>query len=131
MAKRRDPKDSQKIQREEKIPEADGRVCLLFDDMIDTAGTLISAAEALKNSGAKAIYVAATHGIFSEPATQRLHDAPIDKILVTDTFPVAAMKAELGKKLKIVRVAPMISQALIAIIQNGSVSEIFADQNHM
>jgi ribose-phosphate pyrophosphokinase len=131
LAKQRDPHDNQKIRRDEKVPEADGRVCLVFDDMIDTAGTLVSAAEALKNSGAKAIYVAASHGILSGPAIERLRDAPIDKILITDTFPHTDARSELGRKLRIVRVAPMISRALIEIITNGSVSELFQDQNHM
>ncbi len=131
LAKLRDPLDSQKIQREEKVPEAEGRVCMLFDDLIDTAGTLVSAAEALKNSGAKAIYVAATHGIFSGPALQRLKDAPIDKILVTDTFPMDEAKTELGHKLRVISIAPMIGRALIEIVQDGSVSQIFDDQNHM
>lgn len=131
LAKMRDTLDSQKIRREEKVPEADGRVCIIFDDMIDTAGTLVSAAEALKNSGAKAIYVAATHGILSDPAIERLQDAPIDRVLVTDTFPVKDAEAELGDKLRVVRIAPMIGQALIEIINKGSVSQIFNDQNHM
>lgn len=131
MAKLRDPDDSQKIHREEKVPEADGRVCMVFDDMIDTAGTLVSAAEALKDSGAKAVYVAATHGIFSGPALQRLKEAPIDKILVTDTFPMQEAKAALGDKLRVISIAPMIGRALIEIVQDGSVSEIFDDQNHI
>lgn len=131
LAKQRDPHDSQKIQREEKVPEADGRVCLVFDDMIDTAGTLVSAAEALKNSGAKAIYVAASHGIFSGPAFERLQDAPLDKILVSDSFPMHAAKQELGDKLRVVRIAPMIGRALMEIVTKGSVSDIFHDQNHM
>jgi len=131
LAKMRDPQDSQKIRRDEKVPEADGRVCILFDDMIDTAGTLVSAAEALKGSGAKAVYVAATHAVFSDPAIERLKADVIDKILVTDTFPTDVAQEELQDKLRVVRVAPTIAQALIQIITNGSVSEIFDDQNHM
>ena len=131
LAKMRDTHDSQKIRREEKVPEADGKVCIIFDDMIDTAGTLVSAAEALKNSGAKAIYVAATHGILSDPAIERLKLAPIDRILTTDTFPMHDAETELADKLRVVRVAPMIGQALVEIINKGSVSEIFNDQNHM
>jgi ribose-phosphate pyrophosphokinase len=131
LAKMRDPNDNQKIRRETSIPEADGRVCILFDDMIDTAGTLTTAAEALKNSGAKAIYVAATHGILSDPAIDRLKDAPIDRVLVTDTLPVSVPQYELGEKLRVVPVAPMIGEALMRIIRGDSLSEMFDDQNHM
>lgn len=131
LSKMRDPNDSQKIRREEYIPEADGRVCILFDDMIDTAGTLTTAAEALKNSGAKAVYLAATHGILSDPAIERLQQAPIDRLLVTDTLPVGVPKYELGDKLRIVPVAPMIGEAIIRITRGLSLSEMFDDQNHM
>ena len=131
LEKMRDPQDGQKIRRDEKVPEADGKVCILFDDMIDTAGTLVSAAEALKNSGAKAIYVAATHAVFSDPAIERLKSDVIDKILITDTYPTEVAQYELQNKLRVVRVAPTIAQALIQIVTNGSVSDIFDDQNHM
>ena len=131
MVKMRDPHDSQKIHREEKVPEADGRVCLVFDDMIDTAGTLVSAAEALKNSGAKNIFVAATHGILSGPAIERLKDAPIDRVLVTDTFGMETAQAELDGKLRVVSTAPIIGQAIMEIVRDGSVSRIFAEQNYM
>lgn len=130
MTKMRDPNDSGQISREDTFHLAKDRVCLLFDDMIDTAGTLVSAAEALKNSGAKAILVAATHGIFSDPAIYRLQNSPIDKILITDTFRTDTATAALGDKLRIVSVAPMIGNALTEIIRHGSVSQIFADQNY-
>lgn len=131
LAKHRSRNDSQKIERDEKVSEADGRVCLVFDDMIDTAGTLVSAVQALKNSGAKAIYVGATHGIFSDPAIERLKHAPIDGLYVTDTFPQHAAKAELGDKLHVVSVAPIIGQAIMRIATNRSISELFDDENHL
>jgi ribose-phosphate pyrophosphokinase len=130
MTKLRDPNDNQKISRDDKFPDADGRVCLVFDDMVDTAGTLVSAAEALNNSGAKAVYVAATHGVLSDPALERLKNAPIKKILITDTFVTERAQKELGDKLRIVSVAPMIGRAIIEIVRCGSVSEIFQDQNN-
>lgn len=131
MAKQRSRGDSQKIQRDENVPEANGKVCLVFDDMIDTAGTLVSAIEALKNSGAKAVYVGASHGIFSGPALDRLKDAPIDKLFVTDTFPQEHAKEVLGDKLGIVSVAPIIGQAIHQIATAGSISALFDDENHM
>lgn len=130
MTKMRDAVDNQKISREDKFPDADGRVCLMFDDMVDTAGTLVSAAEALMNSGAKDVLVAATHGVLSDPAIERLKAAPIKRILISDTFTTAVAQHELGEKLRVVSVAPMIGQALIEIVRNGSVSRIFRDQNN-
>ncbi len=130
LTKTRSNEDSGSISRDQYVPEADGRVCMIFDDMIDTAGTIVSAVEALKNSGAKAVFTAATHGIFSEPALQRLKDAPIDRILVTDTFPHVYAKEVLGDKLRVVSMAPIIGQALLHIVTKTSISEIFDDQNH-
>lgn len=131
MAKQRGRGDSSKLHREEHVPEAEGRVCLVFDDMIDTAGTLVTAVEALKNSGAKGVYVAATHGVFSKDAVSKLKNAPIDKIYVTDTFPQRQARAELGDKLRVVSVAPIIGQAIMEIVTGGSVSALFDDENHL
>lgn len=130
LAKMRDANNSQKITRDEHIPEADGRVCLLFDDMVDTGGTLVSASEALKNSGAKAIFVAATHGILSNPALENLKNAPIDRLLVTDTVPTKRAEAELGDLLKVVKIAPLIAEGLYRIITHQSVSKMQDDENH-
>lgn len=130
MDKARGIEDSQKITREEKTPEADGMVCLIFDDILDTAGTIVTAAEVLKNSGARKVYVAASHGTFSDPAFERLAGAPIDKLFVTDTFPMVEAKKELGDLLEVVTVAPKIGQALIEIATCGSVSKVFDDENH-
>lgn len=130
MTKMRDPSDNQKINREDNFPDAEGRVCILFDDMVDTAGTLVSAAEALSNSGAKAIFVAATHGILSDPALERLKDAPINKILITNTFNTERAERELGDKLRVVSAAPIIGQAILEIVRHGSVSGLFDDQNN-
>jgi len=130
MSKRRDPKDNQKITRNDRFPDADGKHCLIFDDMVDTAGTLVSAAEALKNSGALSIRVAATHGILSNPALQRLRDAPIDKILITDTFRTEHAQAELGDRLRVVSIAPVIGSAILEIVRKGSISGLFHDENH-
>lgn len=131
MAKQRKRGDSQNITRDERVPEADGRVCMVFDDMIDTAGTLVTAAEALRNSGAQAVYVGASHGVFSEPALERLQGAPIDRIYVTDTYPQTKAKEVLGDRLQVVSVAPIIGQAILEIVMNGSISRLFDDENYM
>lgn len=131
LAKMRDPDDSQKLLREKHIPEAEGKVCMIFDDMIDTAGTLVSAAEALKSSGAKAIYAATTHGILSDPALERIKNSPINRVIITDTERTDIAQKELGNKLRVVSTAEMVGKALTEIIKKGSVSQLFHDHNHM
>ncbi len=131
MAKNREPGDSLRVHHDEFVPGVDGKVCMVFDDMIDTAGTIASASKALKSSGALAIHIAATHAIFSDPAIERLQDAPIDRILVTDTVPTQRAEKELEGKIRIVPSGPMIGHALTQIFTHGSVSELFDDQNHM
>lgn len=133
MQKKRDRLNSSRVMHTENIPEAKDRVIFMFDDMIDTAGTAVSAIEKLYNSGAKEIYYAATHAILSEPALERLSDPdlPINKIIVSDTLPTQLPEDELGNRLRVVSSAPVIGRALKSIIRKESVSEIFDDLNHM
>jgi ribose-phosphate pyrophosphokinase len=130
MPKSRDRHDSSKIVHPKQIDGVKGRTCLLVDDMIDTAGTLVSAAEALKNSGAMRIIASATHGLFSPPAFERLKNAPIDEVIVTDTVPVDDARKALGGRLNILPSAPLIGRALAEIATHGSVSKMFNDRNH-
>jgi ribose-phosphate pyrophosphokinase len=130
MPKTRDRHDSGRITRPKHIDGVDGRTSLLVDDMIDTAGTLVSAAETLKNSGATRVVVAATHGLFSSPALDRLKMAPIDKIIVTNTVPLDEAREVLGDRLRILSIAPLLGKALAEIAIRGSVSEIFNDRNY-
>jgi len=130
MPKSRDRHDSNTITRPNRVGGVDGRTCLLIDDMIDTARTLASAAEALKNSGAGRIIVGATHGLFSHPALRRLKDAPIDEVIVTDTVPLDGAREALGDRLYVLPSAPLIARALVEIATHGSVSKIFKDRNH-
>ena len=74
----------------EVVGDVKGRVCVVVDDMIDTGGTIVKAAETLLEQGAKEVVVAATHGILSDPAVQRLADSPISEVVVTDTLPITA-----------------------------------------
>lgn len=122
--------DGQRITRPDTLSaDVDGRACLIFDDMIDTAGTLVSAVEKLKDLGANGVYVAATHGVFSDPALQRLQESPIDRLLVTDTLPVDQAEEALGDKLRVVSSAPLIGQALLCIFRDKSVSSLFQEDN--
>lgn len=122
---------SGEISRPESIPGVDGSVCLLIDDMIDTAGTLVSAAQTLKNSGAKKVIASATHGLFSDPAITRLKDSAIDEIFVTDAVPLDRARTALGEKLHEISIAPMLAEAIEAIIGRESVSDIFQGNNYL
>src|SRR4051795_12440996 len=93
-----------------------GRPCVLIDDMIDTAGTITSAAELLVDRGASVVYVAATHGVLSGPAIDRLKNAPIREVILTNTLPI-----EDGKQfpeLKVLSIAPIIADALDAVFED-------------
>lgn len=129
IPKSRNPKDPSKISRPKKVKGVKGKHTILADDMIDTAGTIVSAAQTLKDSGAKTITIATTHAIFSDPAAERLDAAPIDRIIVTDTIPVNEAREVLGERLEVVRCAPLIAKALVEIATRGSVSEIFHGRN--
>tara|TARA_B110000014_G_scaffold170762_1_gene121357 strand:- start:387 stop:680 length:294 start_codon:yes stop_codon:yes gene_type:complete len=95
--------------------------------MIDTAGTICSAAEQLSERGASQIVAAATHGVFSGPASERLSASPIEKIIVTDTLPLPEnMQTD---KVEVLSVAPLIAEAIRAVFEDTSVSEIFGGNN--
>jgi len=130
MPKSRDSKDSSIITRPKTMEGVDGRICLLIDDMIDTAGTLISAAEVLQNSGASRIITAATHGLFSDPATERLQASPIDEIIVTDTVSLFHMQEALGDRLSVLPIAPMLADSLTNIVLGDSLTEYFHGHNN-
>lgn len=101
--------------------------CIVIDDMIDTAGTLVSATDMLHEAGAKRVVVAATHGLFSGDALDKLKASKIIKqIIVTNTVPMDRALEELGAdKLKVLSIAPLVGRALVEIVTNGSVSQLF------
>lgn len=105
------------------IGEVRDKVCIVADDMIDTAGSVTEGAKALMNAGAKAIYVTATHGIFSPPAYDRIEASPITEVVVTNTLPVP--NERVGGKIRVLSVAPLIAHAIQNVYQNESVSELF------
>jgi ribose-phosphate pyrophosphokinase len=113
----------------EVIGEVQGRNCVIIDDMIDTAGTIVAAAEALKEHGATDVWAMATHGVFSDPAIDRLKNAPISKIVVTNTVPLPEDRAI--DKIEVLSVAKIIADAIDAVFEDTSVSEIFAGDNQM
>jgi len=114
-------------QASEIVGQITGRPCILIDDMIDTAGTVASAAELLVEKGAASVYVAATHGVLSGPAIDRLKNAPIREVILTNTLPI-----EDGKRfpeLRVLSIAPIIADALDAVFEDTSVSQIFQGDN--
>ena len=130
IPKSRSRKDSSVISRPDMIEGVQGRIAILIDDMIDTAGTLVSAAETLKNSGASGVIAVATHGLFSSPAIERLKNSAITELLVVDTIPLNNAKEALGDRLTVVSSATMLASALDAITSDKSVSKLFHGMNY-
>ena len=112
------------VEAHEMIVEVEGRNILMCDDIIATAGTVCSAANLLKERGAKKIYVGATHGIFALQALERLAEAPIEEVVVTDTIPTSE-QAKKADHIKILSVAAMLGEAIKRIHRNESVSSLF------
>ncbi|MDQ2750578.1 MAG: ribose-phosphate diphosphokinase [Actinomycetota bacterium] len=109
------------------VGEVDGKCCLLIDDMIDTGGSITKAAELLFESGATDVVVAATHGIFSAPATDRLKNSRIREVIVTNTLPVRPEQD--FDKLTVLSIAPLLAQAIRAVFEDGSVTSLFAGRS--
>jgi ribose-phosphate pyrophosphokinase len=104
-----------------------GNICILVDDMIDTAGTIVSAVNLLMDRGAREVWVAATHGVLSGPAVDRLKNAPVRQVVVTNTLPIPDDKR--FDALQVLSIAPIIAEALDAVFQDTSVSDIFRGDN--
>ncbi len=111
----------------EVVGEVDGRSCVLVDDMIDTAGTITSAADLLVERGAREVWVAATHGVLSGSAVDRLKNAPVREVVLTNTLPIPQDKC--WDNLTVLSIAPIIADALDAVFEDTSVSEIFKGDN--
>jgi ribose-phosphate pyrophosphokinase len=121
--KRRDPDVPNQVSAHELVGDVKGRTCLLVDDMIDTAGTIVAAAAALKKNGAARVIVAATHAVFSDPAVERLSGESVDAVVVMDTLPIPDDKR--FEKLTVLSVAPLIARAISAVFDDDSVSSMF------
>jgi len=105
------------------IGEVEGKTAILYDDMIDTAGTICAAANALKYQGAKEIYAMCTHGILSGNAIERLNNSPIKEVIITNSIPLK--KRENLEKFKILSLAKLIGDAINCIDKKGSMSKLF------
>jgi ribose-phosphate pyrophosphokinase len=124
--KRRDPNVVNTVAIHEVVGEVEGRVCLVVDDMIDTAGTICQAAEALKARGAKAVIAAATHPVLSGPAIDRLKATEFEEVIVTDTLPIPEERR--FDTLTVLPIAPLIARAIREVFEEGSVTSLFNGQ---
>jgi ribose-phosphate pyrophosphokinase len=121
--KRRDPNVPNQVRVLEVVGDVEGQTCVLVDDMIDTGGTIVKAAETLFENGAAEVVVAATHGIFSGPAVDRLKNSRITEVVVTDTLPIAPEKQ--FDKLSVLPIAPLLARAIREVFDDGSVTSLF------
>jgi ribose-phosphate pyrophosphokinase len=110
------------------IGEIDGRNCVIMDDMIDTAGTLVKAAEVLKERGAKSVYAYCTHPVFSGPAVERMAKSQIDEVVITNTIPLSDA-AKACPKIRQLSVAFLFAETIRRISDGESVTSLFAEQN--
>jgi ribose-phosphate pyrophosphokinase len=121
--KTRDPLKPNQVVANRVVGEVEGRVCLIVDDMIDTGGTIVSAADILFNEGAADVVVAATHPVLSDPACDRLAASRISEVVVTNTLPLPADKKV--EKITQLSIAPLLARAIREVFDDGSVTTLF------
>ncbi|MDA8343633.1 MAG: ribose-phosphate diphosphokinase [Actinomycetota bacterium] len=115
------------VEAREVVGDVEGRTCVLIDDMIDTAGTIVAAADLLSERGASEVWCMATHAVLSDPAVDRLKNSALTKVVVTNTLPIPVDRR--FDTLEILSVAELISDAIDAVFEDTSVSEIFGGEN--
>lgn len=111
------------------IGDVTDRICVIIDDMIDTAGTFSAAADMLKGKGAKTVYGLASHGIFSEPALERIEKSAFEKVVVTNTVPIDTKG--ITNKVEVLSVAQLLADAIEAVASGNSLSAIFEGENQI
>jgi len=119
--RRKKPNESEVIQV---VGEVEGKRVIIIDDIVDTAGTLVNAAEVLQNEGASEVYAAITHPVLSGPAIDRLKNSVIKELVVTNTIKIDRRAQECGK-IKVLDISPLIGEALVRVHEERSVSELF------
>ena len=121
--KSRDPRRPNQAVAKRIIGDVQGKTCILVDDMIDTAGTIVQAVDALTKNGASSVVVATTHPIFSDPAVERLKNSAVREVIATNTLPIPEEKQ--FEKLTILSIAPLLARAIRAVFDDGSVTSLF------
>jgi ribose-phosphate pyrophosphokinase len=121
--KRRNPDVANEVKVFDVVGEVEGRTCVVVDDMIDTGGTIVKAAEALFEEGASKVVVAATHGVLSGPAVDKLKNSRISEVVLTNTLPIPDNKR--FDKLTVLSIAPLLARAINEVFSDGSVTSLF------
>ncbi|MFD0482564.1 ribose-phosphate diphosphokinase [Kineococcus sp. GCM10028916] len=121
--KRRDPNVPNQVKVHEVVGDVEGRTCVLVDDLIDTAGTIVQAAEALMANGAADVIATATHAVLSGPAIDRLKNSPISELVVTNTLPIS--ESQQFPQLTVLSIAPLLARAIREVFDDGSVTSLF------
>jgi ribose-phosphate pyrophosphokinase len=125
---KRRPKDAvNHVEALDVMGDVEGRMCVLIDDMIDTAGTICAAADLLLGKGATEVWAMCTHAVLSDPAVDRLKNSAISRVVVTDTLPLPPEKQI--DKIDVVSIAKLIADCIDAVFTDGSVSQIFGGEN--
>ncbi|MHB1511152.1 MAG: ribose-phosphate diphosphokinase [Acidimicrobiales bacterium] len=125
--KRRQGQRSDQVEARDIVGDVNGRCCVVIDDIIGTAGTVCAAAERLADEGATDVWAMATHAVLSGPALDRLKAAPISRVILTNTLPLPPERRI--DKIEVISVAKIIADAIDAVFEDTSVSEIFGGQN--
>lgn len=123
--KTRDITQPNKSKANRVVGDVEGRSCVLVDDLIDTGGTIAEAVRVLLNAGAKDVVVAATHGVLSDPAAERLAGSGAREVIVTDTLPIA--QEHRFPQLTVLSIAPLLAKAIREVFDDGSVTSLFDD----
>jgi ribose-phosphate pyrophosphokinase len=121
--KTRDPKVPNESVTGRVVGEVSGKTCVVIDDMIDTAGTITKAVDALTAEGAKEVIVASTHAVLSGPAVERLKNSKVSEVVVTNTLPIEDEKR--FDNLTVLSIAPLIARAIKEVFEDGSVTSLF------
>jgi ribose-phosphate pyrophosphokinase len=121
--KTRDPLKPNEVVANRVVGEVRDRLCVVIDDMVDTGGTIVKAVEQLVDAGAKGVIVAATHGVLSGPAVERLQNSSAREVVLTNTLPIPAEKQ--FDKLTVLSIAPLLAQAIQQVFEDGSVTSLF------
>lgn len=113
------------VEAQNVIGDVNGKICVVIDDICDTAGSLVAGCEILKNHGAEEIYTGITHGVFSRDAMEKIEKSPIKEMVITDTIPLSEEKAAKTSKITVLSVADMIAKTIDAIQNHTPVSNVY------